>query len=51
VSLDAKDLLSKLLAIDPNQRFSASEALLHPWVTGSILLSLISLLRYYYFII
>jgi len=34
VSLDAKDLLSKLLAIDPNQRFSASEALLHPWVTG-----------------
>jgi len=34
ISLDAKDLISKLLTIDPNQRFSASEALLHPWVTG-----------------
>jgi serine/threonine protein kinase len=46
ISLDAKDLISKLLTIDPNQRVSASEALLHPWVTGSIPHSLTSLFLY-----
>jgi len=48
ISLDAKDLISKLLTIDPNQRFSASEALLHPWVTGSIPHSLTSLFFIYF---
>jgi len=48
ISLDAKDLISKLLTIDPNQRFSASEALLHPWVTGSIPHSLTSLFFVYF---
>jgi serine/threonine protein kinase len=34
ISKEAKDLLSKMLKVDPMQRFSASECLLHPWVTG-----------------
>jgi len=31
----AKDLISKLLTTDPARRISASEALEHPWLTGS----------------
>lgn len=34
ISKEAKDLLVKMLKVDPVQRFSASECLLHPWVTG-----------------
>ncbi|CAM9304236.1 unnamed protein product [Chrysoparadoxa australica] len=30
----AKDLLHKLLDVDPNTRATASEALSHPWLTG-----------------
>ncbi|GMR51505.1 hypothetical protein PMAYCL1PPCAC_21700, partial [Pristionchus mayeri] len=29
---NARDLVSKLLEIDPSKRYSASEALLHPYV-------------------
>eukprot|EP01034_Spumella_vulgaris_P027597 gene27597-34341_t len=32
ISPEAKDLLSKMLCLDPVERFSASECLLHPWV-------------------
>lgn len=34
LSPSAKDLLSKLLHVDPNQRYSAEQALQHPWVVG-----------------
>lgn len=34
ISKEAKDLLVKMLKVDPVQRLSASECLLHPWVTG-----------------
>lgn len=34
VSREAKDLVSKLLVVDPTKRLSATEALMHPWVTG-----------------
>ena len=34
VSVEAKDLLSCMLTVDPTKRYSASECLLHPWVTG-----------------
>ena len=34
VSDGAKDLVRKLLTVDPTQRLSCSEALKHPWVTG-----------------
>lgn len=34
ISAEAKDLLSKMLKTDPLQRNSASECLLHPWITG-----------------
>lgn len=30
----AKDLLTKLLDVDPNTRITAEEALAHPWVSG-----------------
>jgi len=34
ISSEAKDILSKMLKVDPAQRNSASECLLHPWITG-----------------
>lgn len=33
--LSFKDFISKCLEIDPNKRFSAEEALKHPWIKGS----------------
>ena len=32
ISERAKDLIYKLLCVDPNQRLTPSEALLHPWI-------------------
>ncbi|KAM8875645.1 calcium/calmodulin-dependent protein kinase type IV [Spinachia spinachia] len=34
VSLNAKDLVSKLIVLDPPKRLSVREALQHPWVLG-----------------
>ncbi|XP_074650027.1 calcium/calmodulin-dependent protein kinase type IV-like isoform X2 [Tubulanus polymorphus] len=34
VSMNAKDLIRKLLVMDPKKRFTAQQALRHPWVTG-----------------
>ena len=33
VSDQARDLIIKMIAEDPNQRISAKEALNHPWIT------------------
>ncbi|XP_054645788.1 calcium/calmodulin-dependent protein kinase type IV [Dunckerocampus dactyliophorus] len=34
VSLNAKDLVSKLIVLDPRKRLSVRQALQHPWVLG-----------------
>ncbi|NWU71621.1 KCC4 kinase, partial [Pterocles burchelli] len=34
VSLNAKDLVRKLIVLDPQKRLTVSQALEHPWVTG-----------------
>jgi serine/threonine protein kinase len=34
VSAEAKELLAGMLCVDPTKRLSASECLLHPWITG-----------------
>jgi serine/threonine protein kinase len=34
VSAEAKDLLAGMLCVDPTKRLSASECLLHPWISG-----------------
>jgi calcium/calmodulin-dependent protein kinase I len=34
VSKQAKDLISKLLVVEPTQRLSATQILAHPWLTG-----------------
>ncbi|NWS77872.1 KCC4 kinase, partial [Crotophaga sulcirostris] len=34
VSLNAKDLVRKLIVLDPKKRLTVSQALEHPWVTG-----------------
>uniref|UniRef100_A0A665U664 Calcium/calmodulin-dependent protein kinase type IV n=1 Tax=Echeneis naucrates TaxID=173247 RepID=A0A665U664_ECHNA len=34
VSVNAKDLVSKLIVLDPHKRLSVREALQHPWVLG-----------------
>ena len=31
ISLEAKDLITKLICVDPNNRYSPAEALSHPW--------------------
>uniref|UniRef100_A0A1A7WAM8 Ribosomal protein S6 kinase, 90kDa, polypeptide 3 n=2 Tax=Iconisemion striatum TaxID=60296 RepID=A0A1A7WAM8_9TELE len=33
VSAEAKDLVSKMLHVDPHQRLTAAQVLRHPWVT------------------
>jgi len=35
VSDSAKDLINKLLVVDPKKRFSAEQALQHPWIAGT----------------
>lgn len=35
ISSEAKDLIAKLLLVDPHQRLTASAALVHPWMRGS----------------
>lgn len=35
ISAEARDLLAKMLNPDPVARLSATEALRHPWITGS----------------
>lgn len=35
ISPEAKDLIAKLLVVDPHQRLTASAALVHPWMRGS----------------
>lgn len=35
ISKPAKDLVKRMLVVDPNKRYSALEALKHPWVQGS----------------
>jgi serine/threonine protein kinase len=39
VSDPCKDLISKLLEIDPNRRYTVKQALAHPWVSLSLFLS------------
>ncbi|XP_075061793.1 calcium/calmodulin-dependent protein kinase type IV-like [Mixophyes fleayi] len=34
ISLNAKDLIKKLIVLDPKKRLTVSQALQHPWVTG-----------------
>ncbi|XP_044139393.1 calcium/calmodulin-dependent protein kinase type IV-like isoform X1 [Bufo gargarizans] len=34
ISLNAKDLVQKLIVLDPRKRLTTSQALQHPWVTG-----------------
>mmetsp|Transcript_63722 Transcript_63722/g.132684 ORF Transcript_63722/g.132684 Transcript_63722/m.132684 type:complete len:393 (-) Transcript_63722:18-1196(-) len=35
ISKDARDLVKRMLVVDPMERLSASEALHHPWITGA----------------
>ena len=37
ISPEAKDLVQKMLVVDPTNRLSATEALQHPWVTRKAL--------------
>lgn len=34
VSTEARDLISRMLTVDPTSRWSASECLTHPWITN-----------------
>ncbi|KAL8292946.1 hypothetical protein RQP46_000640 [Phenoliferia psychrophenolica] len=36
VSAEARDLVSKLLTVDQDQRITATDALLHPWFTSAL---------------
>jgi len=36
ISADAKDLIKRLLTVDPNKRITAEEALRHPWLELSM---------------
>ncbi|XP_016324055.1 calcium/calmodulin-dependent protein kinase type IV-like [Sinocyclocheilus anshuiensis] len=36
VSLNAKDLVSKLIVLDPHKRLTVKQALEHPWVLGKV---------------
>jgi len=34
VSAEAKDLISKLIVVEPEQRWTATQALQHPWIVS-----------------
>ena len=34
ISDSAKDLVRRLLTVDPKQRYTAAQVLTHPWITG-----------------
>ena len=36
VSPEAKDLVKKLMDIDPSRRISADDALKHPWIINNM---------------
>jgi calcium-dependent protein kinase len=36
ISSEAKELIQNMLQVDPLVRWSASECLVHPWITGKI---------------
>lgn len=36
ISKEAKDLISKLLVVDPEKRLKGPEILAHPWITGQV---------------
>jgi len=39
ISMEAKDLVTKLLTVDPRKRMTVEEALQHQWITGKAMLS------------
>ena len=39
ISLSAKDVISKLLVLDPKKRLSAKDCLEHPWVKVCLLIT------------
>ncbi|KAK1792050.1 hypothetical protein P4O66_001828 [Electrophorus voltai] len=41
VTPEAKDLINKMLTINPSKRITAAEALKHPWICGAILTTLL----------
>uniref|UniRef100_A0A5F9C3G4 calcium/calmodulin-dependent protein kinase n=1 Tax=Oryctolagus cuniculus TaxID=9986 RepID=A0A5F9C3G4_RABIT len=42
VTPEAKDLINKMLTINPAKRITASEALKHPWISGAILTTMLA---------
>ncbi|KAG8454045.1 hypothetical protein GDO86_000616 [Hymenochirus boettgeri] len=42
VTPEAKDLINKMLTINPAKRITASEALKHPWICGAILTTMLA---------
>uniref|UniRef100_A0AAV2J5D6 Protein kinase domain-containing protein n=1 Tax=Knipowitschia caucasica TaxID=637954 RepID=A0AAV2J5D6_KNICA len=42
VTPEAKDLINKMLTINPTKRITAAEALKHPWISGAILTTMLA---------
>ncbi|KAG7279679.1 hypothetical protein CRUP_025782, partial [Coryphaenoides rupestris] len=42
VTPEAKDLINKMLTINPGKRITAAEALKHPWISGAILTTMLA---------
>ncbi|MEQ2192577.1 hypothetical protein XENOCAPTIV_013884, partial [Xenoophorus captivus] len=42
VTPEAKDLINKMLTINPAKRITAAEALKHPWISGAILTTMLA---------
>lgn len=36
ISMDAKDLISKLLVVEPNKRLTSVEVITHPWLNNKL---------------
>lgn len=39
---EAKDLINKMLTINPSKRITAAEALKHPWISVSLMMMMMS---------
>ena len=45
ITESAKDLIEKMMALEPDNRITASESLMHPWIVANVIFHIIYIYR------